>query len=207
MAKPWEAASQLLGLDRSSAGMMVEVVEATAERIRLAPHPGGPAVAFLQMIKKPGWNRIMARMEGLSRPNVAMKASAAERFDLSGNEVASMVGSSRQLIMWEERHFRLVRQMLDYFSIPPNLYRVVVSNQADPEIYSIAENSGFHLQSQNEAGAGGYFQLDSVRRDPNTKHHVESRCVVSLQKNSVSFVRTSYELVMLFAVFFVWNQS
>lgn len=206
MGKPWEAASQLLTLDRASAEMMMDLVEAMARRIHLAPHPGGPGVAFLQMIKKPGWNRIMEKMEDLSRQNMSPKASVGQRFEVSRNEVASMVGASRQLIMWEEKHFRLVRQMLDYYAIPPNLYKVVVSNQADPDIYTVADNAGFHLHSQSEAGKGSYFQLDSVRRDPNTKHHVESRCVVSLQKNSVSFVRTSYELVLMFVVFFVWNQ-
>lgn len=207
MGKPWEPASQLLSLDRSSAAMMVDVVEAIAQRIRLASHPGGPGVAFLQMIKKPGWNRIMATMEDLSRPNMSTNASVVERFDVSRNEVASMVGASRQLIMWEEKHFRLIRQMLDYYTIPPNLYKTVVSNQAAPELHSVADTAGFQLQYQNEAGAGTYFQLDSVREDPNTKQHVESRCVVSLQKNSLGFVRTSYELVLLFAVFYVWNQS
>lgn len=207
MGKPWEPASQLLSLDRSSAEMMVDVVEAIAQRIRLASHPGGPAMAFLQMIKKPGWNRIMARMEDLSRSSVSTKPSVAERLDVPGSEMAAMVGSSRQLIMWKEKHFRLVRQMLDYFAIPPTLYKVVVSNRAEPEIYSLADTAGFQLLSQIEAGAGTYFQLDSVRKDPNTKHHVESRCVVSLQKNSLGFVRTSYELVLLFVVFFAWNQS
>lgn len=119
---------------------------------------------------------------------------------ISIEEIKTMIGINGQILMYEDHHFALVRTMLDYFAIPNSLFKVIKSNKSDEQFNDVAQDNGFTLVSQSDISAVSAYQLDPTW-DANNHYHVEARCALAFDKNSIGFVRNRYELLILFALF------
>lgn len=208
MGKPWESAASLLQLSHDDANAMMGGLDDLVSGVYVEDHPEGKMKAFLQTIKPKAWDRLISFIGNIKHVEVSERAGEVK----SGvTTLKSMAGFSRQLLMWDEPHFRLARAMIDYYRIPYQYCKVVLSNRAYQGTADLAHQYltlGPEPDDEEKDVAGhpcpaGKFQLDVVRTS-DSRYHVESRCAISFQRNQVYGIRTSYEFILLFGVFAVW---
>lgn len=197
-------AALLLQLDQEVAKTLQRILDSVALNLKLKQDSRGAGMAFLKMIKKPGWDRLIEHFSEIDNTTKPKNLKRKKSCNLSIKEIAAMVGASRQILLCNKDHFRLVKGLIIDYHIHSDLLKMVASNLAKPIIYKLAKVVEFKLLSQSEAGKSNYYQIDALRDGKGM--HMESRCGISLIKNSDHFIRTSYELILIFVVYLTCNR-
>jgi hypothetical protein len=153
------------------------------------PHEG-----FLRHITLGGWRRLVALC--MNHP----LQSKTEPYP-DTDELDRMIGASRHLLMWQEKHFEWVSAFLGHYGIEASHYQLVIRTGSNLKIRQWAEQKGSVVLSQ-KAAAGAKakvpMQLDTLRVGNGRVSLDEDRCALVFKRNAKSAVRNGYELAVLF---------
>ena len=106
------------------------------------------SMEFLYRIKEPAWQRLLkCFVEAEHKSGNTPKSIPS----ISLTDLIMMVGATRQILMWNDVHFLLMRLLLDYFNIDDARFYLIRSNTANERILDLVENNGFRSLSQIEA--------------------------------------------------------
>ncbi len=180
---------------------------------------------FLYRIKEPAWQRLLNRfVEAEHKPHTTPILVPS----IPLNNLIMVVGATRQLLMWNDEHFQLMRSLLDYFNIGDTRFYLIRSNTAGERILDLVKRNGFRTLSQIEATnallearmrkritkqlkvskSGGLireikiekpaFQLDAASAG---EYQVLKRCAFVLAENDDFDIRNSVEFLAVFIAF------
>ncbi|OIQ98489.1 phage integrase family protein [mine drainage metagenome] len=115
---------------------------------------------FLHRIKEPAWQRLLhCFVEAELEPNVIPSSTPS----IPLTDLIMMVGATRQLLMWNDEHFLLMRSLLDYFNIDDGRFNLVRSNTANSRILDLVSKYRFRSLSQLEA-AKAFLEFRKKKR-------------------------------------------
>ena len=110
-----------------------------------------------------------------------------------------MVGKTRQLLMWRESHFAMLKQFVDDLQLEGDI-RMFETDDLDPVAAHWAQSAGFgERKSQRNAGGTKGFQIDGVR-EGRPARAVVHRCAVTRSSDS-EWLDTAYELLTLWIAY------
>ncbi len=139
--KPWTDAVRLLNLDPRAGESMYKLMDGIGRKVRvhvstsedpqLEPGEKGRRITkgrdgkfhanravgyrdLLERLEGETWTRLMA-LAGEAEERARLPKPLEAPFTLT--TILDMVGEVRQLLLWEERHFALVRGLIDYFQL------------------------------------------------------------------------------------------
>ncbi|MDA8258799.1 MAG: hypothetical protein M0Z99_24730 [Betaproteobacteria bacterium] len=196
-ALPYETAelanAELLTLSRK------QWISATARKGGKDPDED---LAFLRRVTEPGWKKLLRLAEKLD----ALDRSQ-EKITLVPQQAKTLVGRTRQIVMWSESDFQVVRSLIDTIGLGAERYEIGVHPlcEQDGKIVKYARQYGFLKDDEgvtNARALGSAKQLDSTW-DIN-ENRVEKRCCLLLaEAESDSAPSNRYEfIVLLFAYAF-----
>lgn len=161
---------------------------------------------FLYRIKESAWKRLIAL-------TAALRGQPKQVEVPSLMHVACMIGTRRQIIMWEEWQFALMQAMLDHFDIKASHYQVVHTDNADQELIDCAKNFGFSPMARNEwkptvnknakKNKDTLLQIDGVSwaEGGRERIRVDMRCALIWSQSDDGAIRCSFELMAVFCAF------
>ncbi len=187
-------AAERLRLDSAIAAAIDEALNRVANRFRFsrslrAQLPEGlsdmPALAtLLTRIPESGWNDLIAYAE----------MRFAESPSLPGGEpIEYLITTSRQVVMWEAKHFATLRNHLAWWGINNDQLRVLPTKKCSSHIFSIASEYGFEFESMGQSSTP---QIDLVRAGV---YKVEQRVALIL-KETEHAIRHSAEFCICLIV-------
>ena len=110
------------------------------------------------------------------------------------------IGPSRQVLLYQEKHFELLRQLIEMWSLKSSDLKIVGSTRLHPMVTQWASDHGFELTSVELVKMdGSNVQIDSATEGtpPLTVKH---RCAVLFSGHPNADVKSSFELVVLMVV-------
>ena len=199
--KPIDATASILCVKTETLENLINFLKYISTQLRALNANLNDGLSILTKISKSGLQRIddLTLMQDGLHPQVHQTCEI-ESIDISMREIKTMIGTNGQILMYHEKHFRLMRAVLDYFCVPNHLFNVIQSNKSENCFNTLAEQYGFKLINQSDLSKANTYQLDPPW-DPENNYHVEARCALAFEKNSESYVRNRYELLILFALF------
>jgi hypothetical protein len=222
--KPFYDAAIKLGVNEILSHNCNESLSKLDQKIKLSStiltkaQGGKSPLEFLRRITWSAWSRLMKLAKEL---DVSLELATISRPHVTLYELSEMIGPTRQLLMWEQKHFELAKFILATFNIDDSRYRVVHSDQADERILALATSCGFRSISQSKAwvllqqkkktkkkngkpNAGeseeNRYKLDTAVTGEN-RNRVEKRCALIIFENDQYSIHNSIEfIVMLLAL-------
>lgn len=152
------------------------------------------SLEFLRRVSPHAWAR-MIRLSKAAQKKPLRQPEGLET--LSVEDAAGMVGTTRQLVMWEPAHFKLVRVAVDLLDIPSHRFVVAHSSSWTDRHREEAHAAGFEVKDALAASGKRSLQLDSAFEGEN-QNRVEKRCVFLLEQNGVFSIRDRLEMVVAF---------
>ncbi len=216
-----DAIGSALGIDHVQVERLEDVVEQITLRMTRKRRP--PSTAKKSQLKRARTSMEAAHQKyGMrSDPNVLhhieqhrwaalltiASAKALEKREESwGAAIAvEMVGKTRQLLMWRESHFAMLKQFVDDLQLERHI-RVFETEDLDPVVAQWAQSAGFgQRKSQRNAGGTKGFQIDGVR-EGHPARVVVHRCAVTRSSDS-ECLETAYELLTLWIAYAVLRSA
>jgi len=214
--RPCKEAGVFLGLDPKLTKKLEDMLLATGQRVRVRKIEGWVNEAsesapfpFLYRVKESAWKRLIDFA-------VTLKKDIPESGVPSHLHIAWMVGANRQIVMWEEWQFSLMRSMLEYFGIDQSRYQIFHTEQIDSELIACAEKYRFTPLPRNawkskikkkrkkkKKEQETLIQVDAVHRVEGTRERVcvDVRCAIVWTEDDESEIRSSFELIAIFCAF------
>lgn len=203
--KSIESTSSIMCVEINVIASLNDFIRHISTALRAVNANSNDGLSVLAKISASGLKRLFD-LTIMQDHNHAKNDRDQQQVTISIQEIKTMIGTNGQILMYQNAHFELVRALLDYFSIPNNLFKVIKSNKTDDRFNDVAHQYQFKLLSQADLGKSGDYQLDSTW-DSNHQYHVEARCAFAFDKNSSSPVRNRYELLILFSLFVIMQQQ
>ncbi len=130
---------------------------------------------------------------------VSLKMDIPESGVPSHLHIAWMVGANRQIVMWEEWQFALMRMMLEYFGVDQSRCQIFHTGRIEPELIERAEKYEFKpLPQKCEKGT---IQIDTACFGDNKLVDIKVRCAAVWVEDDESVIRSSFELIAMFCAF------
>lgn len=184
------------------------------------------SLEFLYRVKEPAWQRLLnCFVEAENLPDNTPRSIPSIPFP----DLTMIVGATRQILMWNDEHFLLMRSLLDYFNIDNSRFYLVRSNTASDHILGIAAKHKFQPLSQVEAAkalladrkrkimskqikageSGATIQSEVKVKNPAIQldaasageFQVLKRCAFLLAENDDFAIRNSVEFLVVFTAF------
>lgn len=197
--RPCNEAGVFLGFDTELTKELEEMLKVVGQRVRVRKiegwvneASGSAPFPFLYRVKESAWKRLIDF-------TASLKKDAPGSGVPSHWHIAWMVGASRQIVMWEEWQFALVRAMLDYFGIDQSRYQIFHTGRVEPELIERADKYGFKpLPQKSEKST---IQIDTAYFGDNKLVDIKVRCAAVWVEDDESSIRSSFELMSMFCAF------
>jgi site-specific recombinase XerD len=196
LGTPIGQAGLSLNLDPSNIQIIEKTLYGLVKKIRLRKKEGTrdaqeEKFGFLARISASGWQRLL-ELATASGKDFRKNASGLEgRGDVG--EVTELFGAGRQILMWRESHFALMRHFLNIFGLADQQFDLACTRQCDDELLSWAKKYRFQLPTDDVSGT----QIDIAHED-NGRFRVIKRCALIWKENNQGAVRNRLELIALF---------
>lgn len=197
LGKPTEDALVALNISQSDGHRINEILKQLFMHTT-ANNQKVNAVEFFKMIKPSAWTRLLDHLEGLKANKGEVWSNQFDNCRINLADIDSVIGNTRQILLWNKAHFKLISAFLKGFSIQTENFKIVASNRATRKTIKFASIVVKNNLSSLLIFAGKNYQLDAVHQKGML---VESRVSVICLKNNEYPIRTSYELVMMFAIY------
>lgn len=183
-------------LDEEEEGtQLVRLVERIDAILARRPHINalrGGRTNLLGHIRDDRWRHWIAAAAGISSSTF----TAGEPLTQQREALLQMIGPSRQILLFERRHFEFFRAVVDAWELDDASYTIHAPRKLHPRLAEWAAEFRLTVQSEN---ADATPQLDTVKvGDPPAI--IQHRCAVLPTTGESSRLRSSYELVLLVAV-------
>ena len=146
---------------------------------------------WLKRIRNCSWNRMLSLVQEVDR-----KLSEIESPIVSIVHVNFMVGSSRQLLAWEDEHFKTLAYLRDLWNIKDSQYVFLMTGECE-QVKGFASQCGFSPGDPKKQGrrAAGQ-QIDAIFNKNNDKYYLNGpRCAFCLKESNDSSIRNRFELI------------
>jgi len=160
--KPIRNAALSLGISDHVADNLQSLLAMVGNKVKLSNSKlsvkqGGIAdhLKLVQRPKEAAWNRLV---ESTSKIDQA-KLSRTE-LHLGIDSIIEMVGNTRQILLWEERHFLLLKSFLDYLKIDATDYTLVRTNQTTDDLDRVIKNYKLDAMTVADIKKERTFQMD-----------------------------------------------
>ncbi|MCM8856351.1 MAG: hypothetical protein LC539_11490 [Candidatus Thiodiazotropha sp.] len=154
-----DKAREYLGLAASDLLGLVSALDHIGSETRFILRKDEPEMAysFLTRVTENGWQR----MELLALE--AIDSDRNPEVTLSPKMLINMISASRQILLWSDVHFNLVRSILDYYAIPDSQIVMTYNETGNNDKLTVARKAGFQPIDSMAAGTGKKaFQIDGV---------------------------------------------
>ena len=199
--KDCSCAGELIGLPDQSVRHFLWVFSHVAKKIfgsqlpQETAEPEQLAALLVRQLKEPAWDRIVQFSIALENSNSAVPS--VPKFEIS--DLTETIGLNRQIVLWNEWHFELLRAFVDYFGIDTNDFIVLRNEKTSEELATLAESHKFTVR--DAISYKSYrFQLDTATT-MDGRFTVNDRCAFVFIQNDQKPIRNSYELTVCFLVF------
>lgn len=187
-----ERASFSCGIELDDARRLSDVIQnvdqTLARRFHINKYMGG-ASTLLGHIRPERWTQLIAWAGSAQAPE-SRPMSSWEALE----SALKMIGPSRQIILFRENHFKLFRQILEFWSLPASSIKIMSQIEPHARLLQWAEDSDLLIETMVSTGKGDKFQVDIVEDgDPPTPQR--HRCAIVISNESL--LHDSYELVLL----------
>lgn len=130
--RPIHEAARSLSLENHVADSLLQLLTIVGGRIKLSKSKlsdkGGnvpPYDLLVRRLKEPAWDRLINFTTKMDQEKSVLPTET-----LGINEIVEMIGATRQVLLWEEKHFVLLGFFLKHMMIGETGYTLVTSNQA-----------------------------------------------------------------------------
>lgn len=152
---------------------------------------------LVQRLKESAWNRLIDFTSKIDQ----QKSSRAD-LHLSIEGIIEMIGNTRQILLWEEQHFLILKDFLEYMKIGAGDYKLIRSNQTIEDLDRLIKHYGFNAMTVTDIKMERAFQMDTAQTCDG-KYTVQSRCAFIITENDSRAIRNSVELLVSFITFAV----
>lgn len=231
------AAGAALALDPKLVEKSLEYVTSIGKKIRLSKKresifsaandsKEGDPMEFLYRIKEPAWQRLLnCFVEAEHKTDNTLRSIPS----ITSTDLIMMVGATRQILMWNDEHFLMMRSLLDYFNIDDCRFYLVRSNTANNRILDLVSKNRFRSLSQLETAkalldfrkkkriakelkmgeSGGTIRSEVIIKKPAFQldaasageYQVLKRCAFVLAESDDFDFRNSVEFLVVFTAF------
>jgi len=146
-------------------------------------------------LKEPTWNRLIK-----SASIIDQQESLSPDLKTDNDGIIEMIGATRQILLWEERHFALVAAFLDYMKIEAADYKLVRSNLTIEDFDQVIKRYGFDAISVSDMKKEKTFQMD-VAYAGDGKYAVQIRCALVITESDSRVIRNGIEFLVAFIAF------
>lgn len=169
---------------------LVAHADAVLARRRDINVPRGGASNLLSHLRQPRWQQLMQKAREIEPAPHGVAEPHWNEADLQ-----TMIGPSRQILLYRRQHFAFVQRMLTMWGLPPDTVRLVVSRDRHERLLQWAAEFGLSVEAPRPRGAPA-VQLDTVEvGDPPAS--IRHRCAMLAVTGQGSRLESSYELVLL----------
>lgn len=191
-------ASEHLGVAEHDLQALESLLDHIGSATRFTTRKNEPEMAYsyLTRVTENGWRRM------------ELLASAAINFDrkpnvtLNPQMLMNMISASRQILLWRDEHFGLVRSILDYYSIPDSLIVMVYTEPEDRDKLTIAREAGFQpIDSMAAATGKKAFQIDGVLSHDGHENRPVHRFSLLPKLGIQGDIRNRLELILMLVAF------
>jgi integrase len=192
-----ERASLCAGMEHADAKTLLGAIESVDRSLARRPHANplktGASIA-LSHIPPERWSHLI-RWAGLLTQKASCLVASPEHMD----RIAKMIGPSRQLLLFRPEHFKLFRQLIDFWGLPASMFRIVSQKEPHATVLGWATQTGLLIETLESIKNEIALQLDVVEDgDPPTPQR--HRCAVLLASLDKQTLQDSFEFVILFVV-------
>ena len=188
LGKTFEQAGAFQKLDPTLIADLQLLFDNVIERVAFKNQSGaleaGSAQRFLSYIIEDGW----ARMLSITQKEISNQPSSS----VPPLELAQLIGKNRHILLAKNEHYELAQIFVSYFEIADDCYRIGAFQDSE---YAQGKIGKFNLTGINDNK-----RLDSLIQsfDDGTYGLHENYAGLRLVDRTLSTVRTSYELVLMF---------
>ncbi|MEW8692648.1 MAG: hypothetical protein AB2535_16405, partial [Candidatus Thiodiazotropha endolucinida] len=193
-----DRAREYLGLAANNLLGLVSVLEHIGSETRFILRKDEPEMAysFLTRVTENGWQR----MELLALE--AIDSDRKPEVTLSPKMLMNMISASRQILLWSDVHFSLVRSILDYYSIPNSQIVLTYNEPGDSGKLTVAKGAGFLPINSIAAGTGKKaFQIDGVFAYDEYENRPMHRFCLLPKLGIQGVLRNRLELILMLVAF------
>jgi hypothetical protein len=193
-----EGASEHLGVTAHYLQALESLLDHVSSATRFTPRKGEPEMAysFLTRITESGWRRLELMA------SAAINSDRQPKVTLNPEMLMNMISASRQILLWRDEHFRLVRSILDYYSIPDSLVIMVYTEPGDRDKLTAAREAGFQPIDSMSAGTGKKaFQIDGVLSHDGHENRPVHRFSLLPKLGIQGDLRNRLELILILVAF------
>src|SRR5690554_2086059 len=160
------------------------VIERVAFKSESGALEAGSIQRFLSYIIEDGW----ARMLSISQKEISDQPSRSVPL----TELEQLIGKNRHILLAKDEHYELAQIFVNHFEIADDCYRIGAFQDNE---HAIAKIHKFNLNGVNDNA-----RLDSLTQsfDDGTYGSHESYAGLRLVDRTLSTLRTSYELALMF---------
>lgn len=182
-AVPLTKATRLVNMVKQVDGIL-------ARRTKINPHRGG-ASNLLSHIRQPRWQWLVQKAGDL-QPTLHTETTGkwAEPEDL-----LNMIGPSRQILLYQRRHFAVMQQVLTMWRLPLECVRTIITRGQHAQLLQWAEEFDLSIQPPHAKGQSA-IQIDSLEvGDPPAS--IKHRCAMVFIAGPGQQLESSFEMVLL----------
>ncbi len=163
--------------------------------------PGDP-VSFLRRFGERVWQRLLRLAADVDsrREKLLAMAPDTQLLPAPESDCSVMFGATRQLMLWEERHFAWARQMLDLLGIAGTSIRCIHSPRCDEQTRTLARQYRFAPLSPVAAGKADRPIYPDRVFVHNGQLEVMQRMAVVFSENASEEIRNSLEFCVVTAI-------
>jgi len=202
--KPIRDASISLGIAEHVSNDLQSLLDKVGKKIKLAnsklsKKQGDIAnnLKLVQRLKEPAWNRLIDFISKIDQ-----QKSPPQDLNLSIDVIIEMIGITRQILLWEESHFLLLKSFIEHMEIDAADCTLARTNQTTEDIDQLIKRHGFDVIPMGNIRKEKAFQMDTAKTG-NGKYAVQTRCAFILIENDLRAIRNSVELLVCFIAFTV----
>jgi integrase len=158
-------------------------------------------LSLIKRLKEPAWNRIIEFSLLLDQNEIE-----THNVLINLETMKEMIGSNRQILLWEKRHFELLSAFIIYIQLKKSEYTLVKSRQTSDFLECNIKEFEFDPVDMETAKKNGIHQIDkAVTADK--KYTVQARCAFVVQESNYRALRNSVEMLVAFVAFGFSNQD
>lgn len=149
-------------------------------------------VKLIHRIKESAWNRLIEFA-------LTAERNVCPEFKLSLNiqELAEMIGATRQILLWENEQFALLSSFLKQMKIGDDEFKLVLPSLGTENLSALISLYEFKSVSIKDVQAKKTFQMDAASTHGG-KYRVQSRCAFVIAESNVRSIRNGIECLVLF---------
>jgi hypothetical protein len=150
---------------------------------------------FLGRVTEKGWARLLTKAKEVEQ-KIAHEGGFLPLL-INLDSAARMIGATRQIVLWTQEHFLVLRWFVDLFGIDSDRFTVLHSPTWTEKQMHAAAEAGFEIAARARGEGATQTQLDSGF-DGENDNRVENRCAFLFKQNSNYWVRNRLELAIVF---------